>query len=73
MTQYQIWSEGYQATGEHGYATLHGEVEASTFKDACCLLAGTQASFSAYFNPDTMTYWGCRLYDTEEQARRLCG
>ena len=32
--EYEIWSEGYSATGEHGRATFHGKSFGNTFDEA---------------------------------------
>lgn len=37
---YQVWTEGYRATGEHGIATYHGECRAESFIDACKRILG---------------------------------
>jgi len=37
---FEVWIEGYAATGEHSFASLLGTVEAKTFDDACIKLAG---------------------------------
>lgn len=34
MDQFEIWTEGYAATGEHGLATFHGVFSGKTFDDA---------------------------------------
>ena len=73
MKIYSIWSEGFQATGESGTATLLGTKVADTFREACDLLAEEDASFKSYYNPQSMTYWGCRLFDNEMAARRSFG
>jgi hypothetical protein len=35
MKNYEIWSEGFRATGEQGRALLHGIIPANSFLDAC--------------------------------------
>ena len=66
---YEVWSEGYSATGDRGVARLMGRVEAKSFKGACDKLFENDS----LFDPDRMTHWGCRLYDNEQDARRLFG
>lgn len=34
MKEYEIWSEGYRATGESGDATFHGKSFGNTFDEA---------------------------------------
>lgn len=72
---YQVWTEGYRATGEHGTATYHGECLAESFQEACEKLLGD----SLDKNPDgTNRYpypsvWACRFYDNEADARKSFG
>lgn len=35
MKEFEIWSEGYMATGEHSTAYFHGKSKGETFDDAC--------------------------------------
>ena len=69
----EIWSEGYRATGERGSATLHGVVEAKSLKEACAKLAASDPEFARYYDPKHGTYWGCRLFGNEQDARELFG
>jgi len=69
---WNIWSEGYSATGEHGTATFHGTVDtcvAPTFKKACAIMFKGNNDFS----PERMTHWGCELFDNEQDARKGFG
>lgn len=72
MTKYNIWMEGLLITGMEGTpqkAWLVAEVEAESFVEAC------HKHYKNDFNFDEkrMTYWGCRLFDNEKDARRLFG
>lgn len=72
MTKYDVWMEGYLATGMEGMpcpATFVGTCEADSFKEACIKLCGNDSNF----NEDHLSVWGCRLYDNETSARRLFG
>ena len=73
MKLYEIWSEGYRCNVDRGEATLHGRTHAINFKEACNMLAMMDKGFAAYFDPKTMTYWGCGLFDSEQKARRNFG
>lgn len=42
---YQVWTQGYRATGEHGTATYHGECYAENFVEACKRILGHDKSF----------------------------
>jgi hypothetical protein len=73
MPLYEVWAEGYAATGEHGTASYVGSVEASSFEEACRLLhdpAGYGALGEVGGRP---AYWGCRLFDNEADARKSFG
>jgi len=69
---FSIWAEGYQATGEHGGATWYGHARGVTFKDACISLFKTHPE-GHLFDPERLTYWGCRLFDNEGSARASFG
>lgn len=70
---YSVWVEGYMATGESGKAFVYATSTGRTFKEACDNLAENNPTFSGYYNPGRLTYWGCRLYDNEMQARASFG
>lgn len=70
----QVWSEGYQATGNESGAILHGEVSgATTLKNACAALAEQNPEFRAHYDAKRMTWWGCRLFADESEARQSYG
>jgi hypothetical protein len=72
----EIWSEGYLATGMEGIpapAHLHGVIEAENLREACEKLAEADEGFKGYFNAKNMSYWGCRLFDNEADARKSFG
>lgn len=66
---YEVWSEGFRATGEHGRARFHGKARALTFEDACHEVLAHDSDFDAEKN----THWGCRLFDNERSARLAFG
>ena len=72
---WQIWREGWDTYPEHEHsdAELMGTVEAETLQEACTILAATDKDFAKYFDPIKMTYWGCRLFDNEVDARKFTG
>ena len=45
--RYEIWSEGYSATGELGHAHLVGVVESTSFEDACRALCCAKDYFDS--------------------------
>ena len=75
MGCYQIWAEGYRATGNEGEAirlTDEG-VSAGTFQAACDKFALNHEGFREHYDPKSLTYWGCKLFDNEDSARASFG
>lgn len=71
---YDIWSEGYQATGDSGKATCHAVgVKANSFKEACDVFFSINSISDGNFNLEKLTYWGCSLFPTEDEARKSFG
>lgn len=76
MKKYEIWSEGYLCTGMEGIpekAFCFGTEEGETFKDACIKFFLREERHKVYFDSNDMTYWGCRLFDNEVDARKSYG
>jgi len=69
---YQIWSEGFVSQGETGKAKCMGSAIGTNFS-ACAKLAEQNPQFGDLFNPITLTWWGCRLFDNEADARKSFG
>lgn len=67
--KYEIWIEGWIATGGYGNAHLVAEVEAPTFREACAKHYKKDRLYDSGLN----TWWGCRLYSNEEDARKRFG
>jgi hypothetical protein len=77
---FEVWSEGYAATGESSGATFHGKTMAETFDEACIKLVGkdldTDESEKDGYNRTSngkMSIWGCELFDNEKDARASFG
>ena len=75
MKTWQVWSEGYMATGESSTATLHGTFDGETFKDAVIAFRDslTDEYSKKCINIDKLTFWGCRFFDNESDARKSFG
>ena len=73
--KFQLWTEGYQATGSKACATYYGEFEAKTFRDAVIKFKATVESEQTRETIDTerLTFWGCKFFDNEEDARKSFG
>ena len=79
MPKYQVWVEGFAATGESGKAfqliSPEGvsEWEGETFKDACqTAMKALGWNFKSY-SEERNSYWACRFFDNEADARESFG
>lgn len=70
---YHIWTEGYLATGGSGAAILLGSVEANSFEEACHKVIKARNMDDSNYNREKLTYWGCKLFDNEIDARKNFG
>ncbi len=68
--KWEIWAEGYRATGESSRAQRVGEAWGITFKQACQRF---YAETDDNYDPNRNTYWGCRLFPSEAEARKSFG
>lgn len=73
MAKFEIWAEGYRATGECGTATYFGTIEADSFQQACDMFFGSAAKYASYYDSKKLTYWACNLFDNEKAARKSFG
>lgn len=72
---FEIWAEGWAATGDNGSAQLLGIGRGKTFLEACQDLANRKPEFAKQFaiHDGIPTHWGCRLFDNERLARASFG
>ncbi len=71
---WEIWAEGYAATGERGYAALMAKVRAATFAEAVELWQlSPSCSDPHLIDLERLTYWGCKLFPSREDAARSFG
>jgi len=82
QSKYQVWLEGYAATGESGTAMqLNLPNEDCTlweggvsFRAACLnALETLKWEIDHYYDYARNTYWGCRFFDNEQDARKTFG
>lgn len=73
MRNFEIWCEGYIIQGNRDGASLLGTAAGETFKDAAISLFRSNGDSRCDFIADSMTYWGCRLFDNEIDARKNFG
>ena len=69
LKQYDIWSEGFRTNGETSSAFFIGTSFGANFKEACNNFAIKNANFKKYYSSNDLTYWGCKLFDNETDAR----
>ena len=73
---YEIWREGYSATGNEERAEKLGEADGQTFEDACKSFVRAHPGLVDTFkirNDGHPYLWICRLFDNEADARKSCG
>lgn len=80
MKEFEIWSEGYAATGERGTAYFHGKAKGETFEEACKNFRdsdgeplGLDLNEDGSLRYDRPSIWACRLFDNEADARKSFG
>ncbi len=75
MKEFSIWTEGYVATGDISCANYHGKFNGETFRDAVEAFANTLSSKDreAYIDMEKLSFWGCRFFDNESDARKAFG
>ncbi|MEO3947605.1 hypothetical protein [Gorillibacterium sp. CAU 1737] len=75
MKRYEIWSEGFADSRDRGQAYRLGYGEGATFREACMAFMNADKEHLQlrYFNGKELTYWGCRLFDNEVDARKSFG
>ena len=73
MQVYDIWIEGYAATGNQGRAEYLGLYPGLSFKDACRRAIIDHDWKLNSYNEKNNTYWSCRFFDNETDARRGYG
>ena len=74
MMQYEVWTEGYTISGSVSGADFHGIFESDTFAGACLGFRDSLPQKSLhYFNDEQLTFFGCKFFDNESDARKSFG
>ena len=70
-----LWSEGYSATGDYSDATYHGNFNAINLRDAVKQFKNslTDESSKKLIDLNKLTFWGCKFFDNEHDARKNFG
>lgn len=71
----ELWSEGYQATGQSSGAIFHGNFDCKTLKEAVILFKESlkDTHSKECIDIDSLTFWGCSFFDNEFDARKSFG
>ncbi len=66
--RWEVWMEGYAATGESSPAKYCGSYRAESFREAASFWVAEHGE-QQYFDETGPSYWGCRFFDNETDAR----
>ena len=67
--KFDIFMEGYNISGNRQGATFIASVNAYSFKEAC----DRHFVNDKDYNSERLTVWGCKLYETLEEAQKHFG
>jgi hypothetical protein len=70
--EWEVWMEGFAATGESAGAQYYGTYPGSSFKEAV-LKAVKEHGLQGSFDESRLSYWGCRFFSSEAEARASFG
>lgn len=74
LTVYQIWAEGYRASGDRADATILGTSRAATFRGAVENIRDRSDTPELFtFKGERCFFWECELFDNEADAQRRFG
>lgn len=73
IKSYEIWVEGFNVTGNESLASLAGTSQGASFKEACAYFAECDVSWAKHYDAANNTWWGCRLFENESEARVAFG
>lgn len=72
--EFDIWVEGYAATGQQAPARFLGKARGYNFRSACIAYHSSLHEHERKdWNPTCTAIWGCRLFDNEAAARKSFG
>lgn len=85
MKKFNVWLEGYHyidyVETERGIycdervckAKFLGRYKACDFAEACKKSVENHPNFRKYYNPILNTFFGCKFFETEKEARKSFG
>jgi len=72
--EYEIWCEGFVTMESRSVAQLLGIIRAESFKSAVIEFFNRHdKTVNDYFDEERMTFYGCKLFDNEADARKTFG
>jgi hypothetical protein len=72
MKKWNIWIEGYSATGAYEKHRKIATAEAETFREAVIKFSKTEeAKGYGNFNEERLSFWACRVHDNAADAARF--
>ena len=69
MEKFDVWVEGYMAKG----AKYLGNFVGDDFEDACYNMVVYKGWDVANYAHEDNSYWGCKFFDNEKEARQVFG
>jgi hypothetical protein len=72
MPTFKIYSEGYVITGNRQGAYYVGESQGESFQEACENYYSNRTEGHDY-DKKTNSLWGCKLFETLEEAKKSFG
>jgi len=73
MKAISVWMEGYWATGCRASTLFCGTFKANNLREACQKWVDQEEGREEYYDAKNNTYWGCRFFDNETEARKIYG
>ena len=70
---YNIWSEGFIVMEARDGASCMGKSKGRNFREACKNFMKHHDPKNEYYDSKNNTYWGCKLFDNETDARASFG
>ena len=71
--EFEVWEEGFRATGNSGSAICLGKFLGKDFAEAAERAINKRYDDPSLFNKEELTYWGSKLFDNEKDAREAFG
>ena len=70
---FDVWLEGHAVTGNRATANFLGSYKSETFKNACKKAMILNNYDLSLYNSERNTYWCCKFYNNEQDARKSFG